>query len=83
MKTIPLPELPAGTTALHQKLQAQEALFLENERRNPESPYYHGDADPAQQRRRFLLGSVAALGAAALARTGAAHAKAPPGAIGL
>lgn len=81
MKTIPLPELPAGTTALHQKLQAQEALFLENERRNPESPYYHGDADPAQQRRRFLLGSVAALGAAALAKTGAAHAKAPPGAI--
>ena len=79
MKTKPIPDLPAGSTPLHQKLQQQENLFLAHERDNPESPYYHGNADPARQRRRFLLGSVAALGAAAFA--GPATAKAPPGAI--
>ncbi|WJJ93272.1 hypothetical protein [Neopusillimonas aromaticivorans] len=79
MKTNPTPDLPTGSTPLHQRLQQQENLFLANERNNPESPYFQGDADPARQRRRFLLGSVAALGAAALA--GPAAAKAPPGAI--
>lgn len=77
------PEEPGGTgtrgSRQQQVLQQKEQQFLALERQNPESPYYHGNADPAQQRRRFLLGGVAALGATALATP--AMAKAPPGAI--
>ena len=73
------PELPKGSTAQHRAQQEKEELFLARERNNPESPYYDGNADPAKQRRRFLLGGMAALGASALATP--AFAKAPPGAI--
>ncbi|MBF23621.1 sulfite dehydrogenase [Neopusillimonas maritima] len=79
MKKNPSSALPPGSTAQHEALQAKEEIFLAQERQNPESPYYQGNADPAKQRRRFLLGSVAVLGAGALARP--AFAEAPPGAI--
>ena len=61
------PVSPLGADAL----RGAEEQFLAAERDDPSSPYYLGD-DPAENdrvpsRRRFMLGAVAALGAAAAA----------------
>jgi sulfane dehydrogenase subunit SoxC len=50
-------------------LREMEARFLAQERRDPASPYYQGDSEQGEPggipaRRRFMLGAVAALGAA-------------------
>lgn len=72
------PASPQGADALREA----EEQFLAVERNDPGSPYYLGDApaenDRAPSRRRFVLGAMAALGAAAA--PGIAYAK-TPGAI--
>ena len=59
-------------------LREAEELFLAAERNDPGSPYYLGDDPPPNDRvpsrRRFMLGAMAALGAAAAA-PGIAYAK--------
>jgi sulfane dehydrogenase subunit SoxC len=45
-------------------LLAREDEFLALQRRNPESPYFAGGLAPREARRRFVLGSMAALGSA-------------------
>jgi len=47
-----------------EELLAREEAFLAVERRNPASPYFAGGLAPRAGRRRFMLGSMAALGAA-------------------
>ena len=69
------PASPLGADALREA----EGQFLAAERNDPGSPYYLGDA-PADKgrvpsRRRFMLGAMAALGAAAV--PGVAFAKTP------
>ena len=44
---------------------AREERFLEAERHDPGSPYFPGGLKPSRARRRFVLGSMAALGGAA------------------
>jgi sulfane dehydrogenase subunit SoxC len=65
-----------------QALQDREERFLAVERQDPLSPYYRGNdrvhAGIPAPRRRFMLGALSTLGAAALSRT--ALAAAPPGA---
>ena len=63
-------------------LQEQERQFLEAEQRDPASPYYRGSepqayAQAAPARRRFMLGAMAAVGAAGVPGMAAA---ATPGA---
>src|SRR5665213_2631280 len=63
------------------ELLAREEQFLAVQRRNPASPYFAGGLAPQHGRRRFMLGSMAALGAAAALsppRAGAADTAIPP-----
>ena len=60
------------------ELLAREERFLAGERRDPDSPYSPGGLVPRHGRRRFMLGSVAALGATLAPRAGAAEAACPP-----
>jgi len=60
-------------------LQEREEHFLAAERQDPLSPYYRGATHVARRRRHFMLGALAAAGAAALPQAG--HAAAPPGAV--
>ena len=47
-----------------EEMQAQEASFLSAQRNDPASPYFAGGVSPEHGRRRFILGSMAALGSA-------------------
>ncbi|HEX3063594.1 MAG TPA: sulfite dehydrogenase, partial [Usitatibacter sp.] len=64
-----------------EELLAREEAFLAVERRNPASPYFAGGRAPRAGRRRFMLGSMAALGAAtaiAATRSRGAEGASPP-----
>lgn len=61
----------------------QEQLFLDAEKRDPTSPYYRGSVEPitktpTPQRRRFIMGAIAAIGVVGAHRTALA---ASPGSI--
>lgn len=56
------PDAKGRSTA--QALQAREQRYLEAQRDDPASPYFAGGLTPSAQRRRFVLGSMAALGGA-------------------
>lgn len=94
----PTPQGPTPKKSSLETIQDQEEYFLDVERRNPASPYYLDGLNPgprtaswsatasAPPRRRFMMGAIAALGAAGASRTafGATPEKppkAPPGAI--
>ncbi|HEY9459174.1 MAG TPA: hypothetical protein VIR04_00075, partial [Paralcaligenes sp.] len=59
---------PAFTAQSRQQaLIAQEERFLDVEHQNPQSPYYRGSTEPTRpQRRRFMAGALAAIGATSL-----------------
>src|SRR5579859_2770303 len=65
-------------TSLDARL-AREERFLESERDDPDSPYRPGGLKPSGARRRFVLGSMAALGSAAALQSPRTRA-APPAA---
>jgi sulfane dehydrogenase subunit SoxC len=60
-------------------LQRQEQHYLDAERQDPSSLYYRGSTDVARQRRRFILGAAAVLGATAVSHS--SRAATPAGAI--
>ncbi|HUG59856.1 MAG TPA: sulfite dehydrogenase [Candidimonas sp.] len=54
-----------------ESLQQQEQHFLDIEQQDPQSPYYRGQSEEsiAPPRRRFMLGAIAAMGAASAHQT--------------
>jgi sulfane dehydrogenase subunit SoxC len=59
-------KLPFSVKIKPESLQHQEQLFLDVEQQDPQSPYYRGQQQEtvAPPRRRFMLGAIAAMGAA-------------------
>ena len=58
-------KLPFSVKVKPESLQQQEQHFLDIEQQDPQSPYYKGHSQSvAPQRRRFMLGAIAAMGAA-------------------
>ena len=56
---------PGSKRATVDEMLAREEALLAVQRRDPASPYFAGGLAPAHGRRRFMLGSMVALGAAA------------------
>ncbi|MEO9122725.1 MAG: sulfite dehydrogenase, partial [Burkholderiaceae bacterium] len=79
MKKVSVGSPASAAQSRQQALIAQEERFLDVERQNPQSPYYRESTGPTQQqRRRFMVGAMAAIGATSLPSVTLG---APPGAV--